>query len=176
MLPVGEAYVSERGSRIEITNREGSRMSFERRYAPDTGRADPHRHLDFTQTWEALEGEGLIEVDGEQRPLAKGDRVRLEPGTPHRDPWNLGDGGLVVRGSFDPCNAFIEDYAEAWAHHMREGTVNDQDEMPLVQIIMIAKATDGQSFAAGIPIPLQRLFAPLAVVYGRLRGYRASYD
>jgi hypothetical protein len=176
MLPVGEAYVSERGTRIEITERDGPRMSFERSYAPDTGKADPHYHLDFTQTWEALEGEGLIEVDGEQRPFVKGDRVPLEAGTAHRDPWNPGDGGLIVRGSFDPCTAFIEGYAEAWAHHMREGTVNAQDEMPLMQILVIAKEAGGKSYRAGVPRALQDLSLPLLAAIARMRGFRATYD
>ncbi len=176
MLPVGETYVSERGTGIEITERDGPRMSFERRYAPDTGRADPHYHLDFTQTWDALEGEGMIEVDGDQRPFVKGDRVPLEPGTPHRDPWNPGDGHLAVRGSFDPCTAFIEGYAAAWAHHMREGTVNGQDEMPLMQILLIAKETGGKSYRAGVPRALQEISLPLVAAIARIRGFRAAYD
>jgi mannose-6-phosphate isomerase-like protein (cupin superfamily) len=175
MLPVGEAYVSERGTRIEIIERDGPRMSFQRRYAPNTGKADPHYHLDFTQTWEALEGAGLIEVEGEQRAFAKGDRVPLETGTAHRDPWNTGEGGLVVRGSFEPCTAFIEGYAEAWAHHMREGTVNDQDEMPLMQILLIARETGGRSYRAGVPKALQDLSLPLVAAIARMRGFRASY-
>jgi mannose-6-phosphate isomerase-like protein (cupin superfamily) len=176
VLPVGDAYASERGTRIEITDRDGPVMSFERRYAPDTGRADPHYHLDFTQTWEALGGEGVIEVDGEERPFVRGDRAQVEPGTPHRDPWNPGDGRLVVRGTFDPCTAFIEGYAEAWAHHFSEGTVNDQDEMPLMQILLIAKETGGKSYRAGVPKALQDLSLPLVAAIARMRGFRAAYD
>jgi mannose-6-phosphate isomerase-like protein (cupin superfamily) len=175
MLPVGETHETERGTRLAITERDGPRMSFERRYGPDTGRADPHYHLDFTQTWEALEGDGLIEVDGEDRPFASGDRVSIEPGTPHRDPWNPGDGRLVVRGTFDPCNAFIEGYAEAWAHHMDEGTVNREDEMPLMQILLIAKETGGKSYRAGVPRVIQDLSLPLVAAIARRRGFRATY-
>jgi mannose-6-phosphate isomerase-like protein (cupin superfamily) len=176
MLPIGEAYSSRRGTRIEITERDGPLMSFERRYAPNTGLADPHYHLDFTQTWEALAGVGLIEIDGEERAFAKGNRISIEPGTVHRDPWNTGDGRLVARGSFDPCTAFIEGYAEAWAHHMREGTVNDQDEMPLMQILVIAKETGGKSYRAGVPKAIQDLSLPLVAAIARRRGFRAVYD
>jgi mannose-6-phosphate isomerase-like protein (cupin superfamily) len=176
MLGVGKSYQSERGTTIQIVERTPETMSFERTYAPRTGRADPHRHLDFTQTWEAVQGEGEIEVDGETREFKAPDRVAIEPATPHRDPWNPGDGKLVVRGTFDPIIEFIEAYAEAWAHHLSEGTVNDQDEMSLLQILVIAKATDGQSYAAGVPIPVQKLFLPLAARFGKLRGLRASYD
>lgn len=176
MLPVGSRYESERGTSIEIVSRDGDQMSFERIYAPRTGRADPHYHLDLTQTWEALEGEGLIEVDGEERPLAAGDRIPIPPGTPHRDPWIPGDGPFKVRGSFDPTNPFIEAYAETLAHHLRAGTTTSQDDMPLLQIFAISKVTDGQSFRAGIPRVIQKASLPIAGLIARLRGYRASYD
>jgi mannose-6-phosphate isomerase-like protein (cupin superfamily) len=175
VLEVGKRYESFRGTAIEIVSREGDRMSLERAYAPDTGRADPHYHLDFTQTWEALEGEGMIEVEGEERPFASGDRVSHSPGTPHRDPWNPGDGKLVARVTVDPTTPFIEAFAEAWIHHLRENTSNSQDEMPLLQILQIARETDGQSFRAGVPRALQRASLPLVATIARLRGYRARY-
>jgi mannose-6-phosphate isomerase-like protein (cupin superfamily) len=150
-------------------------MSFERHYAPRTGRADPHYHLDFTQTWEALSGTGEIEIDGKVRELRAGDRVVLEPGTPHRDPYLGGEGEFHVRGSFDPDTDFIEHYAEAWAHHMREGTVNDQDEIPLMQILVIARATDARSYTTRVPKLIQQVTLPLTAALARLRGYKLSY-
>jgi mannose-6-phosphate isomerase-like protein (cupin superfamily) len=177
VLPIGERYSSERGTWIEISERvDGGRMSFERSYAARTGRADPHYHLDFTQTWEVLSGAGAMEVDGEARPMQAGDRVALAPGTPHRDPYLPGDGELRVRGTFDPDTDFIEGYAEAWAHHMREGTVNDQDEMPLTQILVLARARGGESYTSRVPRALQKATLPLIAAFGRLRGYRPSYD
>jgi mannose-6-phosphate isomerase-like protein (cupin superfamily) len=176
VLAVGKRYRTERGSWIEITDRSAGRMSFERSYAPRTGRADPHYHLDFTQTWQVLSGGGQIEVDGAVRELRTGDRVILAPGTPHRDPYLPGEGELHVRGSFDPVTDFIEDFAEAWAHHMGEGTVNDQDDIPLTQILVIAHATGGQSYTSRLPRGLQKATLPLIAAYGRLRGYKPSYD
>jgi hypothetical protein len=175
VLEVGQRYRSERGSWIQITDRSGDRMSFERHYAPRTGRADPHYHLDFTQTWEALSGAGEIEIDGKVRELRAGDRVVLEPGTAHRDPYLLGEGEFHVRGSFDPDTDFIEHYAEAWAHHMREGTVNDQDEIPLLQILVIARATDARSYTTRVPKLIQQVTLPLTAALARLRGYKLSY-
>jgi mannose-6-phosphate isomerase-like protein (cupin superfamily) len=176
VLEVGKRYQSSRGTVLEIVSRGGGGMSFERRYAPDTGRADPHYHLDFTQTWDALEGGGMIEVDGEERSFSAGDQVRLIPGIPHRDPWNPGDGQLVVRGSFDPVTPFIEAYAEAWAHHFRESSANAQDEIPLLQVLAIAKETGAQSYRAGIPRALQRATLPLVAGIARLRGFKTRYD
>jgi hypothetical protein len=176
VLPVGKTYESERGTTVEVVRREGDQMSFERVYAPRTGHADPHYHADLTQTWECLEGEGRIEVDGAERALGTGDSVAIPPGTPHRDPWLPGDGSFKVRGSFDPCNAFIEGYAAAWVHHLQNGTANRQDEIPLLQIFAVARETDGRSFSAKLPEWLQRGSLPLVAAIARLRGYRASYD
>jgi hypothetical protein len=176
VLELGKRYSSERGTWIQITDRSSGHMSFDRHYAPRTGRADPHYHLDFTQTWEAVSGAGEMEVDGDVRQLGAGDRVVLAPGTPHRDPYLPGGGEFRVRGTFDPDTDFIERYAEAWAHHMREGTVNEQDEMPLTQILVIASATGGQSYTSRVPEALQKLTLPLAAAFGRLRGYKPSYD
>lgn len=176
MLEVGKRYESSKtGGSIQIVERTDAGMSFERRYAPNTGRADPHLHRDLTQTWQAVLGEGALEVDGQERPLRAGESVAIEPGTPHRDPWS-GDGAFTVRGHFAPCPAFIEAYAEAWAHHMREGTVNDQDEMPLMQILLLVKETDGRSYRAGIPVGIQKATLPLVAAAARLRGFRASYE
>jgi|SRR5581483_8969928 len=177
MLEVGERITGSRSDTwIQVTDRSDGKLSFERGHAPNTGRADPHYHLDFTQTWEALDGEGEIEVNGETRPLRKGDRVVLEPGTPHRDPYLPGDGPLRIRGSFDPCTPFVESFADVWAHHLREGTVDDQDQIPLIQILVIAEETGARSYATGVPRILQRAGLPFIAAYGRLRGYKPSYD
>lgn len=175
MLEVGKEYRSARtGSTAKVVERTDSGMSFERAYKPHSGKADPHFHQDFTQTWRALNGEGTIEIDGEQRRFAAGDEIAIEPGTPHRDPFS-GEGDLTVRGTFTPCPPFIEAFAEALVHHTQEGTVNDQDEMPLLQILLIAKEFDGHSYRAGVPVALQKATLPLVAAIARLRGYRAAY-
>ena len=176
MLPVGKRYESARtGGWVQIVERTPDSMTLERLLRPGSGHADPHVHLDLTQTWEAVHGEGLIEVDGEKRPFTAGDRQEMAPGQPHRDPWNPGDGDLIVRGSFDPSTRFIETYAATLIHHFQEGTTNEQDEMPLIQIIAIADETDGQSFRSGIPIALQRASAPIVKLIARARGYRTKF-
>ena len=177
MLPVGKRYESARtGGWFQIVERTDQRGSLERLLKPGSGHADPHFHLDFTQTWEAVQGEGLIEAEGEQRPFRSGDREVMTPGRPHRDPWNPGPGDLVVRGIFEPIPPFIEAYAEALAHHFREGTTNEQDEMPLLQIFAIAAETDGQSYRAGIPVALQKATLPLASRIARLRGFPTRFE
>jgi mannose-6-phosphate isomerase-like protein (cupin superfamily) len=177
VLEVGKRYENpSTGTSIQIVERTPESMSFERTYAPNTGKADPHYHLDFTQTWEAVKGQGEIEIDGEVRPFVAPRRDEIEPGTPHRDPYLPGEGELVVRGTFTPCNDFIEGYAAAWAHHLTNETANRQDEIPLLQILAIAKETDGQSYSAKIPRAIQKAGLPLAAAVARLRGFKTRYD
>lgn len=178
MLEIGTRYESSKtGGWIQLTRRTPEQLVIERLMKPKTGRADPHLHKDFVQTWECVSGSGgAIEFDGELREFNPGDRVRTELGTAHRDPFNPGDGEVVIRGTFDPNTAFIEAYGSAWAHHLQNGTVNDQDEMPLLQIFALIDETGGESYRAGIPIVVQNASMPLMKRIARLRGYRASYD
>jgi mannose-6-phosphate isomerase-like protein (cupin superfamily) len=180
MLELGKRYTSPvSGSWVQVTERKGDVMRFERSFAPGTGRARPHLHEDLTQTWEALSGEGMIEVAGDARELRKGDRVVIEPGTPHRDPWNPSVEPLHVRGTFDPVNDFIEAYAAAYAQHLIEaphGRLTKQEEMPLLQILVIAKEFNGRSYGGFPPVAVQRATLPLLAVAGRMWGYQPSYE
>jgi mannose-6-phosphate isomerase-like protein (cupin superfamily) len=180
VLEVGKRYTSPKtGTWVQIAERSGEVMRFERSLAPDTGRADPHLHQDLTQTWEVLSGDGMIDVDGVEREFRAGDRVAIEPGTTHRDPWNPSSAELHVRGIFDPDNDFIEGYAAAYAHHLtqgEDGRLNDQDELPLLQILVVAQATNGRSYGASPPVAVQKALLPMAAAFGRLRGYKPSYD
>ena len=177
MMQVGQRYESSRtGGWVQVTRRTPEQLVIERLLKPDTGHADPHLHKDFVQTWECVTGYGAIEIDGEKQGFRAGDRVELPLGTGHRDPYNPGEADMVIRGTFDPVTDFLEAYASAWAHHLREGTVNDQDEMPILQIIALVAATGGESYRTGIPVPVQRAFSPVIERVARLRGYKPSYD
>lgn len=177
MVEIGVRYQSVRsGGWVEVVARDEKQLTFQRLYRPRTGKLAAHCHLDFTQTWEAIEGEGTIELDGERRPLRAGDRVVIEPGRAHRDPYVPADGELLVKGTFNPPSPFIEAYAEAWVHHLRQGTVNAQDELPLLQVLQIGHATAGKTYATGLPRGLQDATLPLLASIARLRGYRARYD
>jgi hypothetical protein len=116
-----------------------------------------------------------MEVGGERRELKAGDRVVLHLNTAHRDPFT-GEDKMVIRGIFEPVTDFQEAFADALAYHYEQGTLNDQDEMPLLQILLLAHETDAQSYRTGVPVRLQRAASPLVSRVARLRGFRASYD
>ncbi len=178
MIEVGTRTQSaSSGGWVQLTRRTPEQIAFERLLKPGTGRADPHLHKDFVQTWECVSGiGGSIEIEGKTRAFHPGDRVHIHLDTPHRDPFNPGERDVIIRGTLEPNNDFLEAYLSAWMHHLREGTVNEQDEMPILQILALAADTDGQSYRAGIPVAVQRASLPLVKRIARLRGYRASYD
>jgi hypothetical protein len=41
---------------------------------------------------------------------------------------------------------------------------------------VVARATDGRSYGASPPVPVQKAVLPLLAGFGRLRGYKPSYD
>jgi hypothetical protein len=65
---------------------------------------------------------------------------------------------------------------EAYAHLLTEDGLNDQEELPLLQILVIVKATNGRSYGGSPPIAIQKASLPLLAAFGRLRGYKPKYD
>jgi mannose-6-phosphate isomerase-like protein (cupin superfamily) len=151
----------------------GARTVQERVVPPGTGKAGPHYHLDFFQTWEILDGTATMSVENEERTLRAGDRVELPEGTVHADPWNEGAEDMTMRLTIEPVPRFVEVYAKTWLDGFVKGNLNDQDELPLLNILVIARATNGQSFASSPPRWVQNATLPLFAAIGRLRGYRA---
>jgi len=147
---------------------DGSRVVIDRVFPAGTGKADAHVHLDFTQTFEVVSGTVELELDGDARTLEPGDKIEIPIGTAHRDLWNEGPGKLAGRLTIEPVPRFVEMYAETWLDSYAKGETNDQDEMSLLQILVIAQASDGQSFAAGPPRWLQKATLPLVAAIGPL--------
>ncbi len=48
--------------------------------------------------------------------------------------------------------------------------------MPLLQIFVTSKATNGRSWAGSPPVAVQKASLPLLAAVGRLRGYKPNYD
>jgi mannose-6-phosphate isomerase-like protein (cupin superfamily) len=176
LAQTGDIYENpQSGTRLEILELSPDRLRFERRYPSGTGRADPHVHLDFTQGWEVGSGTATIAVDGEARRLQAGDGVEIAEGTRHQDPYNEGTEPLVVRWTIEPVTEFVHGFLNAYAHLLGRDELNDQDEFPMLQLFVILRSTGAQSFAADLPVGLQRLTLPLLAAVGRMRGYRPSY-
>ena len=173
MVKQGDVYENPRtGTRVEIRELSPERLIFERRYPPGTGRAQAHLHLDFTQRWEVAAGAVTAAVDGEARRLEPGESMELPIGTKHQDPYNESQSEAVVRWRIEPVTAFIEAFMNTYAYLLREDRLNEQDEFPMLHLFVILSATAAQSYAANVPVGLQRATLPLLGAIGRLRGYR----
>jgi mannose-6-phosphate isomerase-like protein (cupin superfamily) len=151
----------------------GARTRIERVMPPRTGKAAAHYHLDFAQTFEVVSGDAKVKVEKDELNLGPGESVEIPIGTVHEDMWNEGPDEATIQLTIEPVPRFVEVYAQTWLDAYAQGKTNDQDEMPLLQILVIAKATDGKSYADGPPRRLQELTLPLIAALGRLRGYKA---
>ncbi len=151
---------------------DGKRLVLERVFPSGTGKAGAHYHLDLDQRFDVLAGTATMTVDGERRTLSAGDSIDIKQSTKHADPWNEGSEGMTLRTTITPVPRFVEAYAETWADAFANGRVNDQDELPFLQLLMIAHTTDAKSYGAGPPRAVQDAMAPIAAAIARLRAYR----
>ncbi|MEA2418420.1 MAG: hypothetical protein QOE60_626 [Thermoleophilaceae bacterium] len=153
----------------------GPNMVMERVIKPRTGKADPHLHLDYVESFEIIDGTATIEVDGRAVNAGPGERVEIAPGTPHRNPYNDTDSDLHLRHTAAPGGPFTEAFVTSLGRHMERDTVNDQGEFSDLQLFVVLRGTRAQSFRAGIPLALQKPVIAVGALLGRLRGYKAGY-
>jgi mannose-6-phosphate isomerase-like protein (cupin superfamily) len=177
VIQAGESFENPRsGTRMEVRESTADVVVFDRRYPPDTGRADPHVHFDITQSWEVISGEGRVVIDGETREVKAGEVVEIPTGVPHQDIHNPHAGDLSVRFTVAPVNDFVEAFADCYTHYLTRDQLNKQDEFKPLQLFPILHATKAQSWINSIPIPIQKFLIPVGAWTARLRGYRPTYD
>ena len=66
-------------------------------------------------------------------------------------------------------------FMEVYAHLLARDELNEQDEFPTLQLIVILRATNAQSYVANLPVGVQKATLPLLAAIGRIRGYRPRY-
>jgi quercetin dioxygenase-like cupin family protein len=177
VIETGATYTNPRsGGRVTVVeswrDNAGERLTLERVFPSGTGKAGAHYHLDFDQRFDVLAGTATMTVDGERRTLAAGEAIDIPRPTKHADPWNDGTMEMTLRLTITPVPRFVEAYAETWADGFANGRLNAQDELPFLQLLMIAHATDAKSYGAGPPRALRDAIAPIAAAIARQRGYR----
>jgi mannose-6-phosphate isomerase-like protein (cupin superfamily) len=155
---------------------DGQDAVLERVMKPKTGKADPHVHLDYVESFEILDGTATIDLEGRRIQAGPGERVELPPGTAHRNPYNETDADLRLRHRASPGGVFVESFVSALGHHMENGTVNAQGEFSQLQLFVVLHGTRAQSFRTGIPVRVQKPVLTLGAWVGRLRGLKPSYD
>ena len=154
---------------------DGDDGVLERVMNPHTGKADPHVHLDYVESFEIIDGTATVEIDGQQVFAGSGETVEVPIGTAHRNPYNATDSDLRLRHRASPGGTFVEAFVSSLGHHMENDTVNEQGEFSDLQLFVVLRGTRARSYRAGIPVPLQKPVIALGAALGRLRGYRAGY-
>jgi mannose-6-phosphate isomerase-like protein (cupin superfamily) len=154
----------------------GADAAFERLMKPGTGRADAHVHLDFDERYEILEGTATVVKEGRELRLSPGDTLEIPRGTRHVNPYNATSEDLRLRHTVSPRTEFADAFVSALAHHMENGTVNEQGEFPDLQLFATLHGTKAKSYLAKVPIVLQKPVIPVAAFIARRRGYRPRYD
>jgi mannose-6-phosphate isomerase-like protein (cupin superfamily) len=177
------------GTRIAVlkTSAEtgGKLLQFEEIYPPGRGKEanSPHMHLTFDERFAIAEGRAAYVAGGAEQFASAGDTVLIPRGTAHLNPYNAGDTPmrLIHSIALEPSNPrTLESFENAFdtlGMLAQRGQLNQQSHpKSFLQFAVILQSLQPHSYAAGVPIPAQRIMFGLLGGLGRLLGYRASYS
>jgi mannose-6-phosphate isomerase-like protein (cupin superfamily) len=163
----------------------GKLLQFEETYPPQRGKEanQPHIHLTFDERFEIVEGSAAYVVDGVERFAQAGATLVIPRGAAHLNPYNAGDRPMRMIHSIaldPPSVRTLESFEHAFdtlGLLAQRGQLNAQRHpRSFLQFAVILQSLHPHSFAAGVPIPVQRVIGGLLGGLGRLLGYRAHYD
>lgn len=180
-LPVFEFYTEPgSGARLELHPwfYLGGRqyLGFTRVLPPHTGQAPAHVHRGVEQRSVLLDG-GVARYRLGRRGgvLTEGDELVTPPGRPHVDLYNDSDQPITVRSVFSPGPVSLLALSRTLGQAIRDGKVNAQQELPLPHLLLILAQPGSVTFAAGLPVGLQRhVLLPLVAAVVQRRGYRPA--
>ena len=175
------------GTRIAVlkTSAEsgGKLLQFEETYSPGRGKEAnaPHLHLSVDERFEIVEGRAAYVVNGAEQFAETGATLVIPRGTAHLNPYNAGDAPMRMIHSIalDPSNArTLESFENAFdmlSQLAQRGKLNEQRQpKSFLQFAVILQSLHPHSYAAGIPIPIQRPMFGVLGGLGRLLGYRTG--
>ena len=121
-----------------------------------------HFHLTFTESWEVLEGELNLTIDGEHRVLEVGQRAVAQPGAHHKF-WNAGDVPVVYKVEMRPARNFEQGLRVASGLSRDGKTYRNGLPKNIFHLALLFQLSE--SYAAGMPLIVQKVvFAALAKV------------
>lgn len=165
LTPIGARFFI----RKTAAETDGRSLEMEWELAPETGGTPVHIHPDATETYEVLEGDFDVFVDGTWRTLRVGERVAVPPGVPHTF-RNSTSGVVRVYNTHEPAMRFGE-YFESLGAIVSRGVVSEQ-KMTLKAVLHLALVMvrhEAEIISVKPPHFMMRIFARLA----RALGYRA---
>lgn len=172
MIEIGRPYRHPRnGTEVRVLHNDPDVYEMEVRFPPGASGAQAHVHLDVTQSFEVLEGEGVVQLDGTKRTLRAGDALEIPRGSKHADLDNLSSDELVYRDRLTPNPPFVRAYAETVLALLEDGRLADEGELSPLHLAVVQHETHGESWLTGVPVALQRALLPVLAAVGRRRGY-----
>lgn len=161
----------------------GRALEVEVFYPPGRGKEanQPHFHQSFEEDFEVISGVATYKLGGLERTAKAGERLSIPRGAVHLNPWNAGSEVLRLRQFIEldspdrrTLEAF-EDLFETLFGLAGEGKIGARGQPRFWQAAVLLRSLQPSSYAAGIPIPLQRGLLALLSGIGRTLGYSSRY-
>lgn len=149
---------------------QGSSFEMEWELDPRTGGTPVHIHPSATETYEVLEGQLNLYLDGAWRTLYAGEKASVEPGTAHTF-RNSSDAPTRVYNTHAPAMRFGE-YFEALYRVANSGTIKDGRLTPKAILYLSILLTSFEDEIRSIKPP-HAVMKVLALA-GRSLGYRKA--
>jgi len=131
-----------------------------------------HFHTFQDETFEVIEGQLTILLDGEIKKLSAGEKITLPKNIPHNH-YNNEDTEVTYIHSVTPALDF--DYLIENLVGLAADGKSKNGKYGLVQELVALKYLDSKSYLADIPIGIQKVLMNTIAPIGRLFGYRAIY-
>jgi mannose-6-phosphate isomerase-like protein (cupin superfamily) len=154
---------------------QGKGFEVEILYPPGTGKEDqrPHFHTSFDEQYEVLSGTLTYQVYGVERQASAGSRFGIPRNTPHLNPYNSGHQDLRIRQWIEleqPDRKTLE----AFENFLETGfgLASEGKKVGFLQRVVLLQALQPSSYAAGIPIPAQRVVFGLLATLARALGHQ----
>src|SRR5713101_1037436 len=141
-----------------------------------------HFHPYFDERIEIIAGSARYRVGTDERTTQAGDAFLLPRGVAHVHPWNVGSDVLHYRKTtlLDKPNLQwlleTEEFFESLYALAQQGQVgNDGLPKNLLQKVVVVQALQPHTYAAGIPIWIQRVAFGFLAAIGRAVRYQSYY-
>lgn len=166
LTPIGAVF------HIKQTARETQGRSFEMEWelAPHTGGTPVHVHPHAAESYEVLEGELDLYVDGAWRTLSAGEKASVDPGVAHTF-RNASDSRTRVYNAHSPAMRFGE-YFDALDRVVNSGSIRDGRPTPRAILQMSVLMTSFKDEIRSVNPP-HAVMSVLALL-GKALGYRVS--
>jgi len=142
--------------------------------APGAGGPAEHVHPTIEERFEVVAGTPTFRIEGRERTLSPGRRLRVSPGTPHAF-RNDADAPAVLRGRTVPESDRLGEVVATLFGLAQEGRTDERGRPGLLQAAVMAETVE-ETYPAGVPRPLQEAFGSLLGPVARALGYEATYD